>query len=60
MAKRTVDATELQPGDRIQTGKGQTAVVTAPTRRGRNDTVEICTDRGWHLTTNPCPVRVVD
>lgn len=60
MAKRTVDATDLKPGDRIKFRPGQEATVTRTSERQAHNTVEIHTDKGSALTTRPCPVDVVD
>lgn len=59
MAKKTVDAVDLRPGDRIKFRPGVEATVTKPSERQAHNTVQVHTDKGSALTTRPCPVDVV-
>lgn len=58
MGRKTKDATELQPGDQIRTGRDRTERVAAPSTRGSHGTVTVHTDDRDITTTLPCPVTV--
>jgi hypothetical protein len=62
---RTINATDVRPGDRIRISATETATVTRKSsvrkaRRGEKyDVVTVHTDAGDISTTLPCTVRVL-